>query len=100
MAGPQPETIEASSEEDEIAHVAKWLSARIADGMKPDEIGLIARTDDAAERGARACEAALFPSAVECPGPSTTGAWRPSATFRWRKASSSAPWPSSPATMK
>jgi len=69
FGGPQPETFEASSEEDEIAHVAKWLSARIADGIEPDEIGLIARTDDAAERGARACEAATIPFRRGVSGP-------------------------------
>ncbi len=69
FGAPQPETFEAGTEEKEIAHVARWLSARIVDGIEPDEISVFARTDDAAERWARAFEAADIPFRRGVPGP-------------------------------
>ena len=69
FGGPQPETCEARNEEAEITHVAGWLSARIADGIEPGEIGVFARTEEAAERGARACQAAAVPFRRGVPGP-------------------------------
>jgi hypothetical protein len=58
FAGPLPETLEATDPAEETARVAAWLSARRAEGIEPDEIGIFARTEEAAARGERACVAA------------------------------------------
>jgi hypothetical protein len=58
FAGPEPETVEANDTSEEIARVAAWLSACRADGIEPDEIGIFARTDEAAARAEQACMAA------------------------------------------
>ena len=58
FGGPPPEIIEAADPPDEIARVAAWLSARRAEGIEPDEIGVFARTEAAAARGEQACTAA------------------------------------------
>jgi superfamily I DNA/RNA helicase len=55
FGGPQPEVLEASDADEEIAHVAQWLRQRASDGIEADEIGVVARTDEAAERGEAAC---------------------------------------------
>lgn len=43
MTDPMVEAFE--SNEDEISAVSSWISARIADGVSPGEIGLIVRTE-------------------------------------------------------
>jgi superfamily I DNA/RNA helicase len=58
FGGPPPEILEAADASDEVARVAAWLSARRAEGIEPDEIGVFARTEDAAVRGEQACAAA------------------------------------------
>jgi hypothetical protein len=58
FGGPPPEILEAADASDEVTRVAAWLSARRAEGIEPDEIGVFTRTEDAAVRGEQACTAA------------------------------------------
>jgi hypothetical protein len=71
FGGPAPETLEAGDAGEEIARVAAWLAARLAEGIDPDEIGVFARTEDAARRGEKACAAAGLAFRRAPPDPDT-----------------------------
>ena len=58
FSGPGPDVLLAEDEGAEIDGVAAWLSARLAEGMGPGEIGLAVRTVEQLPRAEAACEAA------------------------------------------
>jgi superfamily I DNA/RNA helicase len=43
--GPNPDVREFETSEDEVAGVAEWLRARVADGLAPEEVGVFVRSD-------------------------------------------------------
>lgn len=48
--GPVPEVVRARDESTEIDLVANWLTARIAEGLPPHEVGLFVRSDAELDR--------------------------------------------------
>lgn len=58
--GPAPETRTFANESEEIAAVAAWLRARIADGLALHELALIVRSDAQLARARRAAEDAAL----------------------------------------
>lgn len=61
FGGPDPDVIAAADAEAEIEAVAVWLAARRAEGVAPDEIGVVVRTVEQFPRAEAACEAAGLP---------------------------------------
>jgi len=56
--GPSPEVKVFDSQEDEIAGVAQWLRARLAEGVKPHEIGVFVRSEAQLPRAQATMQAA------------------------------------------
>jgi len=73
--GPEPEVLSAATEADEAALIAKWIGARIASGVRPEEIGVIVRSGEHLGRGTAAVEAAGF-EAVELDSENEMGTGR------------------------
>lgn len=48
--GPEPLVVREVDLQNEVDHVGQWISAAIADGIKPMEIGLFVRTRDQLDR--------------------------------------------------
>jgi len=67
--GPEPEVAVVESPEAEEAIVAEWLTARVAEGLPPDEIGVFVRSKNEAGRAIAAVRAAGL-TAVELDGDS------------------------------
>ncbi len=68
--GPEPEVGVAKSAGDETRLVAEWIKARIAGGIRPEEIGVFVRSSDQLSRAERAvrtagCEAVQLDSGSE-----------------------------------
>lgn len=59
--GPAPMVRALENTESELALVAEWLKARIADGVQPHEIGLFVRADPQLERARAAADRAGIP---------------------------------------
>ncbi len=62
--GPSPAIETYADQESEIEGVATWLSARIASGVTPQEIGIFVRTNDEFQRAKNAIQAANVPYKV------------------------------------
>ena len=62
--GPPPSVVVASSVDEEVATVANWIKAKIAEDVEPHEIGVFVRSDDELKR-ARAALKATGLSTVE-----------------------------------
>ena len=58
--GPNPQIINAENEKAEQLDVAKWLSKRITEGLRPDEIVLFVRSNNELPRAQAACTAAAL----------------------------------------
>lgn len=56
--GPEPVIEECATPEEEAERVGKWITDRIANGVHPDEIGVIVRSAAQLERACAAVEAA------------------------------------------
>lgn len=59
--GPAPQLLSCDSEEEEIARIAEWLSARLADETAAHEIGVFVRSEAQLSRARRAAEQAGLP---------------------------------------
>jgi superfamily I DNA/RNA helicase len=59
--GPEPELLSHSSVSAEAAAVGRWLSKRVAEGLKAVEAGVFVRSTDELPRAQRAVEAASLP---------------------------------------
>lgn len=62
--GPDPIVKTFPTEHEEVEAVAKWLMDRAAEGVDPDEIGLIVRSQDQLGRPKAAAEASSIPYTI------------------------------------
>ena len=56
--GPEPEIRAFDTREDEIGAVGRWVSDRLARGVKPGELGVLVRSGDQVDRARSALDAA------------------------------------------
>lgn len=62
--GPEPTILVAPSPDEEIAAVARWLTARIGEGLSASELGVFVRSEKELGRAARAMQLAEIPFRV------------------------------------
>lgn len=62
--GPEPTILVAPSPDEEIAAVARWLTARIGEGLSASELGVFVRSEKELERAAGAMQLAEIPFRV------------------------------------
>jgi len=68
--GPDPDVVIAKSTADEARLVSEWIRARVASGVRPEEIGVFVRSADEMSRAEQAvrtagCEAIQLDSGIE-----------------------------------
>ncbi len=62
--GPSPEISKLKNQEEEIRTVGRWLTARVEEGINPNEIGIFVRSAREIERAGAAAEDAGLPYTV------------------------------------